>query len=593
MSNVSSIRSQIEYYCRLKNPAYAVMVTGAWGVGKTYQVKEAMGPFRPHYISLYGVTNASEIYEAAFAKMFPARQFTRRGAEKLRSVSIDAALIKVPVGEILGAVTNAIIKQNISAAHPIIFDDLERCSMKINDVMGVLNDFVEHHKCNVVLIVHDSEMEDEFKRTKEKIVGNTLLVIPQIESAIDLFLVEAKDVFAFMDEYKYPILTVFKESGVESLRVLRQIVQDCARLLSKIDDKFMVEKPKVFEIVKFFCAINIFYKSGKISANNNFDDLVKKYYLSKVAKDKKDDEFEQMFDNIKSVNFMNEIFTGDAIIDTVITSRYDNEVINGCLSNIVLFREEVAVPDWKIIYSFDSLDDHLVLSALLSLKNSLKKRLVTESGEILHCYAALMMMSTKGVVKSSIGSLAEEAKKYIRRLAKEGTLLPRETSWDWRSKFDRSWMGNGYWVEDEKYGKDFYEVKDFLVKTREDLFEKSKFEIAKKALCYMNESESKFYSFISFTGSGGNEFTHIPFLHLIPVKKFLNVWMESPKSNWHMIAAGLKSRYDADLINRELEPEKNWRFELQAEVAKLATRSSGVSKGRLERLFKQMELIKE
>lgn len=45
----------LKYYSTLDAPSYAVLVTGAWGTGKTFQVLECIPKEERIYVSLYGV----------------------------------------------------------------------------------------------------------------------------------------------------------------------------------------------------------------------------------------------------------------------------------------------------------------------------------------------------------------------------------------------------------------------------------------------------------------------------------------------------------------------------------------------------------
>ncbi len=591
MSTASALEAQLEYYCGLNNPTYAVLVTGEWGVGKTHQVNAILEKKEPYYISLFGITQTSEIYEAAFAKMFPARHYARKTSEKLKSVSFEVPGVSIPIGEILGGITNAVIKQNISSDRPIIFDDLERCSLKINEVMGVLNDFVEHHKCNVVIIAHDEKIVSEFNTIKEKIIGVSVEVAPQVESALDAFISDAAEVFASIKEYRDCIRVIFDESGFTSLRVLRHVVLDAARLLSCIDRAFIANNSGISEVVKLFCAINIHYKMGLLTSKDDFNDIVSKYYknLYKMNEDAPS-SFGVIFSKFRAVNFGLDVFTGNVLRDIIVNGIYDQEGINYCLSTSVIFRERDQVPSWKIIYSFDSLDNNIIMNALKSLLEELRGRNITRSGEILHSYAALMMLSTKGVIKKSIASLERDAVNYINGLARRGLLEPRGTSWDWDREFATSWMGNSYWVEEESYGDSFSSVKAHLIQMREAEFDKTKSHIVQMALEHMNNSGSEFYSLLSFTSDGNNEYINIPFLQQIKARSFVNAWLKAPKQHWHMIAAGLKDRYQNGGLERELAPEKEWRLQVQQEVLRHANNSIGLSKARLDRIHKQMHI---
>ena len=53
----SHLIQYLDYYIKLENPGYAVMVTGDWGVGKTYQVKKYFGLKKENKIQSTPETN--------------------------------------------------------------------------------------------------------------------------------------------------------------------------------------------------------------------------------------------------------------------------------------------------------------------------------------------------------------------------------------------------------------------------------------------------------------------------------------------------------------------------------------------------------
>ena len=50
------LKSYLDYYKDLDRPGYAVLVTGEWGVGKTYQVQKVLAPEEYIYVSLFGLS---------------------------------------------------------------------------------------------------------------------------------------------------------------------------------------------------------------------------------------------------------------------------------------------------------------------------------------------------------------------------------------------------------------------------------------------------------------------------------------------------------------------------------------------------------
>jgi hypothetical protein len=77
------ILSYLRYYCDpAQNFDYAVLLTGPWGVGKTFLTKKfleartidspADGPVRKHlYVSLYGITSVQQIDDELFRQLHP------------------------------------------------------------------------------------------------------------------------------------------------------------------------------------------------------------------------------------------------------------------------------------------------------------------------------------------------------------------------------------------------------------------------------------------------------------------------------------------------------------------------------------------
>ena len=65
------LKSYLDYYIDLDRPGYAVLVTGDWGVGKTYQVRNALEGNDYIYVSLFGLESADEVYLEVLSKADP------------------------------------------------------------------------------------------------------------------------------------------------------------------------------------------------------------------------------------------------------------------------------------------------------------------------------------------------------------------------------------------------------------------------------------------------------------------------------------------------------------------------------------------
>ncbi|MBD9381346.1 hypothetical protein IB258_08865 [Achromobacter sp. ACM02] len=68
------LRDFLNYYIKLTSPGYAVLVTGAWGTGKTYQVRRIVPVNESLYVSLYGVSNVDQLHTEILAVAYPTFQ---------------------------------------------------------------------------------------------------------------------------------------------------------------------------------------------------------------------------------------------------------------------------------------------------------------------------------------------------------------------------------------------------------------------------------------------------------------------------------------------------------------------------------------
>ncbi|WP_222423287.1 P-loop NTPase fold protein, partial [Yersinia aldovae] len=129
MDNITQFRTYISYYQKLTNPGYAVLVTGEWGSGKTYQIKNILREDEMYYVSLFDVTSVEDIYASVFYKMSPLKAFTKSAAGSLGETSLGTDAMTLGLGGIFGKIANVVIKEDIKNDRIIVFDDIERCSI--------------------------------------------------------------------------------------------------------------------------------------------------------------------------------------------------------------------------------------------------------------------------------------------------------------------------------------------------------------------------------------------------------------------------------------------------------------------------------
>ena len=167
---------------------YAFMLNGSWGSGKTYFVKESLIPaiqnhefqknkINPQYkqrqvlyISLYGIKDTEEISRLLYMQLRNDLAEKATGglitSERTRMISslfgtggkIISDIIKDTKGINLEEIINKFSSGFALTDCIFIFDDLERTSCNINDVLGYINNFVEHDGIKVLLVANEKEI---------------------------------------------------------------------------------------------------------------------------------------------------------------------------------------------------------------------------------------------------------------------------------------------------------------------------------------------------------------------------------------------------------------------------------------------------
>jgi hypothetical protein len=188
----------------------ALMITGDWGSGKTYYIKnvlfpavEAEGKFLPILVSVYGDKDKTEIAE----KLVFAWGQKKAGNDKVAAVVEAITKLGTKVAEAVPALKKWVDLEKLLANNGdnllkilphnkllICFDDVERMSDKlpINDFLGMINELVENIGAKVLIIANDKKFKkidaDSKKETVlylEKTVEKTVHYTPDMSDVLN------------------------------------------------------------------------------------------------------------------------------------------------------------------------------------------------------------------------------------------------------------------------------------------------------------------------------------------------------------------------------------------------------------------------
>jgi hypothetical protein len=247
------------------SPHYAVLLTGPWGIGKTYLIKkflkEKFGDEREYaYVSLQGIATREELAIAVFQACFP--NVIWKNVELLGPVG-KTALKYVGINPDIQLSGLPKPQKDL-----YVFDDLERCDMPINASLGYINDFVEHEGKKVVIVANEQEIDDkrEYARRREKLIGKVFEIQSVLDEALPSFIESVGDPLckSLLGRKTGDISIVYNQSGLNNLRLLQQTIWDFSRFFSALSERHRENDEAVTTLLRSFFALSFEFKAGRL-----------------------------------------------------------------------------------------------------------------------------------------------------------------------------------------------------------------------------------------------------------------------------------------------------------------------------------------
>lgn len=268
-----NIKNYLSTYMENPDPRYAVLLKGKWGSGKSYFIKNWINDYKekekdnlvvlePIYVSLYGLKEIEQIKLAIDRVLHPI--LYSKGADYVKKFLKLAGKVVLKANLDFNDDNNEDLtfettldsfsllstkKSEGISSKLIVFDDFERCLIDTKDLLGCINNFVEHGACHVIIIgdeTHISKLnKKDFIQFKEKTIGREFEVLPDIEGAINSFIDNDLGKNEWLIKHKTFISDCFKQTKYNNLRILRQCLYDFNILHRSIDSK-LLEKGDLF-----------------------------------------------------------------------------------------------------------------------------------------------------------------------------------------------------------------------------------------------------------------------------------------------------------------------------------------------------------
>ncbi len=320
-------------YIRSDYTDYAIMLNGEWGSGKTHfwnnRIRKKIETLQLNgrryttiYMSLYGISNLEEISKKIFIET---TQLMDKNLRKFmdsngQTTIPEYAKTGIDMANFFGVTQNGdrVDYADFFATDDkvLCFDDLERANVDVIDILGYINNFVEHDHIKTIIICNEKELStklkssnlemktfiatylldkqnelnktdkpmvekiqekiehvfdkaNDYERIKEKLIGETFEYAPKFDYIINGILMRYEndaDLIRFLRENTGLIISTFHKSGTRNLRILKHALNAFKKIYEMVNKYYPNTNHRVMQTMLIFTiAISFEIKAGKIT----------------------------------------------------------------------------------------------------------------------------------------------------------------------------------------------------------------------------------------------------------------------------------------------------------------------------------------
>jgi hypothetical protein len=576
----SHIEEYLDYYCDFqKNLPFAVLLKGQWGCGKTYFIKNYINKSKDKkliHVSLYGVDDFKGIKEKIIVELLPFipekyNNLAIRIFSNIKKVPTIKDWIPADVDELL---VDIFLKKD--KKYIFIFDDLERSSIRIDKLLGYINNFVEFRDQKVILISDEdkilkSENADKYREIKEKLIGKEFCINSSSDEAIGLFVdgLTDKELIKHSEDAKKILSKIFIQSKYENLRLIQQALSQFEYFFGGFSSKAK-ENSELFERMFYeFVAIFVEYKKGNIKA----DEFFNKYpqFFKGLHEDKEKPHFLEKYDyGISSwltcfdVEFLGKILQGKSLSKDEETKMISN------LENLA----EVNKESWQKLWHVYDQSDNSFFENLSDVMEKWSKKEYQNLYEVLHVFGMLLDFSANGLLQKDKKETLREGEEYVEFLI-ENKKFPLDLK-EQNSGF--SWSDTAYGMQysgmkNEEWGK----LIDLVRVKIEELEESSiKFKIENELMPVLNNEKGigggldlfMNYNFLHYSGN------KVAYFQYLDVEEIVKIIVGGDRLMLHTLQDVFKNRYtkmktEIEGIEKEIPFLKELKIKLENKIKKI------------------------
>lgn len=559
------------YFDGEKNFEYAVLLNGAWGSGKTWFIKKYIEKQESKdkkvaYISLNGLSKTSDIDEAIFKSIHPilGSKGARLAGQILKgaikaTIRVDLDGDSKPDSTVNVSVPDIKLPDylRIDNNFILVFDDLERCKLKIEEVLGYINYFVEQESIKTLIISNATEIQQNeyFLKIKEKLIGATFNYTEDQDLAIQSILNEVLDgdLKTLITSNLELTKQIFNQVGYQNLRSFKQTVFDFKRFYKKEFFEWNGNfESEIFEkVLKAFLILSLENKKGRFEKeilNFKLDELeptadekrkrALRHLSSFVGEDAQ--KFQKKYqmrlnEYIFSKNLWNQILNLNILND---------EIINKELYEIY-FRFKKDQPIWYKLWHYLDLQELDFTTLAKNAKESVEKSELTNETDILHTISMLVYFEEQNLISFPVENLLVLAIEQFKKIVKLKENIKKPNFFDIRE------ASGGYGL----YAREFPIFENFiedLAQAYEDKYVEKNIDRVQELLSLMDKDTYEFYQQIT------DKYHDYPILKSLEPVDFLDQLLKIDYRNAMNAIDGLSSRYTTHSQTKIYLQEEDW-----------------------------------
>lgn len=416
-----AIIDNLNYYFSLDKPEYAFMISGDWGVGKTYFVKEYLknrkSKLKIVWVSLFGVKNTIEIDQVIFQSLHPilSSKAVKISSNLLKGAlsfgfKFDINLDGVPNEESMNlkldgnGALDSLFGSN-SEGLVFVFDDLERTGIAKKEILGYINRLIEEAEVKVIIIANENKLQDKcaeediYSEFKEKVIGKTFEVDHDFDVILDSFLSSEK--CKFLLQHKEDIKQVYHLSNYRNLRKVKQSISDFLYLHENLDKKFSDNYSFTSSLVKSFFSLSFEIKKG----------VLKEEQLISHSVFSKDSEiYKKYFSRYPY------LYSGKLWADILFKGNLNS--LDDSTSKLTMFYKP-EVPDveekpiWLKLWHYRNLENEEFTKLIAILLNEVKESHECKARDFLHKISTIIFFNKLNIIKIDLEDVSDWAASYI------------------------------------------------------------------------------------------------------------------------------------------------------------------------------------